>query len=242
MKVTLIPLAMAPAAPRISSMVLGIRSDPILAWPPAGQLITRPSAGFPFRDVVALAEHRHAGLGPEPFHFLFAPAFDYVRNGAAGFHQEQRRHARNPEGVARRKAASLMVEQNRKRHAKILVKLARVARVVLRDAVDRQSPGRVETLQKRKRQLADRAGDLEECQQDRSAGGDLPQGGRTAAQEFQADIRHVRPGVEKSWLFSSGHPSSVRRRSHKNSSPQFALLSPTCSFSPPAWYSPPCYF
>src|ERR1017187_8234802 len=202
---------MAPAAPKISSKVLAMRSYSILAWPPAGQLIARASAGFPFRDVVALAEDWCAGFGCQKLHFFLAPAFDHVRNGAARFHQEQRRHARNPESVARWKAAVLVVEQSRKRDAKIFVELARVARVVLRDAVDRESPGRMEALQKRKRQLADRAGDLEEGQQRRPASGYLPQANVTAAQKFQADIRHGRAGIEKLRLSSSGHASSVRR-------------------------------
>src|SRR5271157_2778114 len=103
---------MAPAAPSISSMVLGIRSGPILAWPPAGQLIARPSAGFPFRNVVALTENVRAGPGPEPFHLPLAPAFDHARNGAIALHQEQRRHARNSEGVARGKAFVFVVQQS----------------------------------------------------------------------------------------------------------------------------------
>src|ERR1017187_8379260 len=212
---------MAPAAPKISSKVLAMRSYSILAWPPAGQLIARSSAGFPFGDVVALTEDGRAGFGCEELHFLLAPAFDYVGNGAAALHQEQGRHARNPEGIARGKAAILIVEQSWERDAEILVELARVAGAVLRDAVDGESPGEVEALQEWKSQLADRTGDLEEgqqcgaaggdLQQCGAAGGDLPQGGLTAGEKFQAEIGQWRAGVEKLGLFSSGHVSSVRR-------------------------------
>src|SRR5207302_7246606 len=128
LKVMPIPLASAAAVPKISSSVLAIRSF-YSSVAPDRSLVARASAGLPGGNAVGLADRA------ELLHLLLIPSFDHAADASIGLDQEHGGNVRDPEGIAGGEAV-LGIEQGREGEIEGLVELARVAGVVLRDAVD----------------------------------------------------------------------------------------------------------
>src|SRR3954447_19473619 len=105
----------------------------ILYWPssililpltPAGSLITGASAGLPCGNVVAGTEGRNSEDSAERLDFLFVPALDDAGDGPVVFGHEQGGDAGQAEGIARREAVLVAVEQGREGDSEALVELA----------------------------------------------------------------------------------------------------------------------
>lgn len=140
----------------------------LLAPPPHGRLVTRASTGFPFRHVIAGLNQRHAISRAKRSHLLLIPPVDGLRDRAIAFDQKRGGNVRQSIGVADRKARGLQIEKNRKSNSVALGELARLSRVILRDAVHGEPSRLTQSFEKRKRELAHRTRNLEKGQQYRT--------------------------------------------------------------------------
>ena len=73
----------------------------------------------------------------------------------------------------------------------VVVEFAGVVRIVLRDSIDLEGPGGVDAVEVGKGEMADRAGDFEEGQQDGAAGDQAGKRGLAAIEQRQAEIRRA---------------------------------------------------
>src|SRR5437773_8343752 len=118
------PLAMAPAAPRISAMGFDIRCSYCNSPTPAGGLIARASTRCEIGHPVARGERLHARLSSERLQRLLVEAHHGPRNGPIRFHQKHGWHVRYAIRVAGRIVAIRRVEQRGKGDAELAVEFA----------------------------------------------------------------------------------------------------------------------
>jgi hypothetical protein len=92
-----------------------------------------------------------------------------------------------------------------KADTEITVEFPCVRGVILRDAANRERAAGMQSLQKRHRQLAHRAGHLEEDQQHTAAGRQFGEGGFPALQAREPEVRCAFTGIEKRTQPPGGH-------------------------------------
>src|SRR5579883_637187 len=113
---------------------------------------------------------------------------------------------RNPEGVAGRIMVALAIEQGGKRDLEPLLELRGAVLVILRYGDDRQRAGG-DAVQKRQRQLANRATDFIKREQHRAALQNLLERLPAAAHAIERELRRDGTGGDHScsfsWLFTN---------------------------------------
>src|SRR5579883_2307439 len=105
------------------------------------------------------------------------------------------------EGVTGRIMLAFTVEQRGKGDLELFLELGGAVLVVLRDGDHRQRAGG-DAVQKRQRQLANRATDLIEGEQRRTVLQDLPERQPAAAQPIQRELRREGTSGDHSFSFS----------------------------------------